>query len=88
MSEQQAVGENFTRKTSVSIALITPEEAALKLRLSNRTVRRMIQDGRLPGGVRIGNKWMIVSCDFQRYFQSTVSNRLKNDPNQSGQIGH
>jgi len=37
---------------------LTTDEAAAQLRLSNKTVRRMLIDGRLPG-TRIGPRWRI-----------------------------
>jgi len=37
---------------------LTTDEAAAQLRLSNKTVRRMLIDGRLPG-TRIGTRWRI-----------------------------
>ena len=32
---------------------------AERLSLSERTVRRMLQDGRLPGAVKIGRQWRV-----------------------------
>jgi excisionase family DNA binding protein len=37
---------------------LTTDEAAAQLRLSNKTVRRMLIDGRLPG-TRVGTRWRI-----------------------------
>lgn len=39
---------------------LTTDEAAAQLRLSNKTVRRMLIDGRLPG-TRIAGRWRIAA---------------------------
>ncbi|GMU51953.1 MAG: hypothetical protein AMXMBFR33_10990 [Candidatus Xenobia bacterium] len=46
-------------------SLLTPEEAATRLRLSRRTVIGWLQQGRLPG-IKVGNRWRIQESDVLR----------------------
>lgn len=49
--------------------LLTPEEAAKRLRLSRRTVIGWLQQGRLPG-IKIGNRWRVQETDAARAVES------------------
>ena len=48
---------------------LTPEEVAGKLRIHERTVRRLLADGKLPGQ-RIGaKKWRISAAALNSYLE-------------------
>ncbi|WP_394367550.1 helix-turn-helix domain-containing protein [Mangrovibacterium lignilyticum] len=46
---------------------MTVEEVANKLSLTNRTVRKHIQSGRIPAK-KVGKRWYISSSDFYKIF--------------------
>jgi excisionase family DNA binding protein len=48
---------------------LTPGEVADKLRIHERTVRRLLADGKLPG-LRIGSKkWRISAATLKAYIE-------------------
>ncbi|MBE3562246.1 MAG: helix-turn-helix domain-containing protein [Hydrogenibacillus schlegelii] len=51
--------------------VLTPEEAAKRLRVSVRTVYRQLKDGRLPG-VKVGGQWRIRREELERYLAGEV----------------
>jgi predicted site-specific integrase-resolvase len=38
----------------------TPKQQALDMSVTDRTVRRWLSDGKVPGGVRVGGRWRIM----------------------------
>ena len=51
---------------------LTTDEAAELLRLNNKTIRRMLLDGRLEG-VRIGNVWRIPARALRELLDGKTS---------------
>jgi excisionase family DNA binding protein len=50
---------------------LTPAEVAKKLRIHERTVRRLLVDGKLPG-VRVGaRKWRVSAAALKAYFEQS-----------------
>jgi excisionase family DNA binding protein len=52
--------------TGTGPALMTCEEAADYLRLHERTVGRLLKQGRLPG-VKVGRQWRLRRADLDAY---------------------
>lgn len=50
------------------IEFLTTREVGRLLRLSARTVERMVRDGRLPGK-KIGRQWCIKKADIENFLQ-------------------
>lgn len=49
---------------------LTPQEVATKLRINERTVRRLLREGELPGGIRVGKKtWRISAVALKAYIE-------------------
>ena len=49
---------------------LTPQEVAAKLKINERTVRRLLRDGALPGGLRIGPKtWRVSAIALKAYIE-------------------
>ena len=46
---------------------MTIESAARLLHTSCRGVRRMLSNGSLPGGIRVGKKWLILRTELEQY---------------------
>jgi len=60
--------------------LLTVEETAEFLRVSDKTVRRMLQDGRLQG-VDLGGAWRISREELETFIkQGGVSKREEGGP--------
>lgn len=51
-----------------SIKLLTLREAASLLKISQRTLHRMIQKGRIPA-FKIGSQWRILESRFEEWIQ-------------------
>ncbi len=65
-------------------ALLTPEEAARYLRVTERTVYRLLRCGDCPG-VKIGRQWRIRKTDLEACLTNSVpSTRTGADPEKSG----
>ena len=47
---------------------LTPEQAAQKLQLHTKTVRRLLNEGKLPGQ-RIGGHWRISAAALRAYIE-------------------
>lgn len=67
---------------------LTPEEVAGKLRIHERTVRRLLADGKLPGQ-RIGaKKWRISADGLKAYMEggqpAAATGKAKNKPAAKG----
>ena len=64
-------------------ALLTPEEAARYLRVTERTVYRLLRCGDCPG-VKIGRQWRIRKTDLEACLTNSVpSTRTGADPEKS-----
>lgn len=60
--------------------LLTVHQTAQYLQLSEKTIRRMINNGSLPAS-RLGNRnWRIRACDVDAYVISSRRNQTKHDP--------
>ena len=53
----------MTVTTVTSAELLRVDETARLLRLSERTIRRLVATGELPG-VRVGRQWRIATSDL------------------------
>jgi excisionase family DNA binding protein len=47
--------------------LLTPEEAAGRLKVAKITILRWLRDGKLPG-VKVGKLWRVKESDLQAFF--------------------
>jgi excisionase family DNA binding protein len=66
---------------------LTPQEVADKLRINERTVRRLLREGELPGGIRVGKKtWRISAIALKAYIESGGGAIAKGK--KSGKSGH
>lgn len=54
--------------TETSIKLLTVSEAATILKISQRTLHRMIHDKRIPA-FKIGGQWRILESRFEEWVQ-------------------
>lgn len=59
---------SLTENTNTSIKLLTPSEAASILKISQKTLHRMIHKGRIPA-FKIGNQWRILESRFEEWVQ-------------------
>jgi len=59
---------SLTENTDRSINLLTLSEAASILKISQRTLHRMIRKGRIPA-FKIGNQWRILESRFEEWVQ-------------------
>ena len=57
-----------TENTDIAIRLLTLREAAGILKVSHKTLHRMIQKGRIPA-FKIGNQWRILESRFAEWLQ-------------------
>ena len=57
-----------TENTDIEIRLLTLREAAGILKVSQKTLHRMIQKGRIPA-FKIGNQWRILESRFAEWLQ-------------------
>lgn len=56
------------KKTDTSIKLLTLAEAATILKISKRTLHRMIQNRQIPA-FKVGGQWRILESRFQEWVQ-------------------
>ena len=61
--------ENNTDK---SIKLLTPSQAASILKVSGRTLHRMINKGQIPA-FKLGGRWRILESRFEEWVQEEAS---------------
>jgi excisionase family DNA binding protein len=54
-------------RVSEDLAFLTPEEMAVKLRISIRKLQSMIKDGSAPEHIRLGNKVLFLVTKGARY---------------------
>jgi excisionase family DNA binding protein len=61
-------------------AYLSVGQVALRLQVCERTVRNLLQSGKLPG-VRIGRQWRVEVCTLEEYLAGFVSplKSVKND---------
>jgi len=45
----------------------TTEEVAVFLRISERTVKDLAEQGTLPGGIKVGRQWRIDRAKLEEY---------------------
>jgi len=63
--------ESFTveeNNTESPVTLLTLSEAASLLKISQKTLHRMIQNGRIPA-FKIGNQWRILESLLEKWIQ-------------------
>ncbi len=53
--------------------LMTVEEVAILLRVSDSTIRRLAQDGEIPGSMKVGGSW--------RFNRGRISDMIEGDLN-------
>jgi excisionase family DNA binding protein len=63
---------NRTRNTDDSIRLLTLSQAASILKVSRRTLHRMIKKGEIPV-TRVGGRWRILESRFEEWVQKEAS---------------
>ena len=56
------------KKTDTAIRLLTLAEAASILKISKRTLHRMIQQKQIPA-FKVGGQWRILESRFQEWVQ-------------------
>jgi excisionase family DNA binding protein len=60
------------KKTDTAIKLLTLAEAASILKISKRTLHRMIQHRQIPA-FKVGGQWRILESRFQEWVQEEES---------------
>jgi excisionase family DNA binding protein len=58
--------------TDGSIKLLTPAQAASILKISRRTLDRMIKNGQMPA-IKIGCQWRILESRFEEWVQQEAA---------------
>jgi excisionase family DNA binding protein len=64
------------KKTDTAIRLLTLAEAASILKISKRTLHRMIQQKQIPA-FKVGGQWRILESRFQEWVQEEESSPSK-----------
>ena len=59
---------SLTENADTSIKLLTLSQAASILKVSQKTLHRMIQKGPIPA-FKIGNQWRILESRFEEWLQ-------------------
>ena len=59
---------SLTENSETSIKVLTLRESASILKISTKTLHRMIQAGRIPA-FKIGNQWRILESRFTEWLQ-------------------
>lgn len=49
--------------------LMTIQEASARTGLTDRTVRRLVEEGTVPGGYRFGKSFRIRRTEFEAWFE-------------------
>ena len=62
------LGAELMKKTDSAIKLLTLAEAASILKISKRTLHRMIQNRQIPA-FKVGGQWRILESRFQEWVQ-------------------
>jgi len=60
------------QNTDGSIKLLTPSQAASILKVSRRTLDRMIKNGQMPA-IKLGGQWRILESRFEEWVQEEAS---------------
>jgi len=60
------------KRTDMAIKLLTLAEAATILKISKRTLHRMIQHRQIPA-FKVGGQWRILESRFQEWVQDEES---------------
>lgn len=58
--------------TDGSIKLLTPSQAASILKVSRRTLDRMIKNGQMPA-IKVGGQWRILESRFEEWIQQQAT---------------
>ena len=69
-------GAMSMKKTDTAISLLTLAEAASILKISKRTLHRMIQQKQIPA-FKVGGQWRILESRFQEWVQEEESSPSK-----------
>ncbi|MDP2605396.1 MAG: helix-turn-helix domain-containing protein [Deltaproteobacteria bacterium] len=64
------------KRTDTAIKLLTLAEAATILKISKRTLHRMIQHRQIPA-FKVGGQWRILESRFQEWVQVEESSVLR-----------
>jgi len=65
------------KRTDTAIKLLTLAEAATILKISKRTLHRMIQHRQIPA-FKVGGQWRILESRFQEWVQVEENSAPKN----------
>jgi len=65
------------KRTDTAIKLLTLAEAATILKISKRTLHRMIQHRQIPA-FKVGGQWRILESRFQEWVEVEESSAPKN----------
>ena len=60
------------QNTGGSIKLLTPSQAASILRVSRRTLDRMIKNATIPA-IKVGGQWRILESRFEEWLQQKAA---------------
>jgi excisionase family DNA binding protein len=64
------------KKPETAIRLLTLAEAAIILKISKRTLHRMIQNRQIPA-FKVGGQWRILESRFQEWVQEEENTTAK-----------
>lgn len=67
------------KRTDTAIKLLTLAEAATILKISKRTLHRMIQHRQIPA-FKVGGQWRILESRFQEWVEVEENSAPKNEP--------
>ncbi len=65
------------KRTDTAIKLLTLAEAAIILKISKRTLHRMIQHRQIPA-FKVGGQWRILESRFQEWVEYEENSAPKN----------
>jgi len=65
------------KRTDTAIKLLTLAEAATILKISKRTLRRMIQHRQIPA-FKVGGQWRLLESRFQEWVEDEENSAPKN----------
>ena len=65
------------KRTDTAIKLLTLAEAAIILKISKRTLHRMIQHRQIPA-FKVGGQWRILESRFQEWVEVEENSAPKN----------
>ncbi len=73
------------KNTDGSIKLLTLSQAASLLKVSQRTLHRMIKKGEIPV-IRVGRQWRILESRFEDWLQKEASSPSRSNMRASLQL--